>query len=192
MLAPLAGAANLGSNFAGAKIVDATTWGLFAKYRINLGGSIPIITAGKGGAFYKANAPVETFTPSLTISGGYENIRLANPADGGWGVGHATIGGFQIGPVVTTTGLPSAGIVNNGFTGGDKVTGVPFVTVRYTWTPNGRLQRPGIRCALTASDLACPIRLSIPAYPAQMRAFLTVQATKKSSRSVLITRIPNT
>jgi hypothetical protein len=134
-IASLGGAANLGSNFVGAKVADATTWGLFAKYRINLGGSIPIITADKGAAFYKANAPIETFTPSLTISGGYENIRFVNPADGGWGVGHTTIGGYQLGPVVTTTGLASAGIVNNGFTGGAKVMEVPFVTVRYTWDP---------------------------------------------------------
>jgi predicted porin len=133
-LASLGGAANLGSNLVGAKVADTTTWGLFAKYRIDLGGSIPI-AGGKSGGVYKADAPLETFTPSLTISGGYENIRKSNPADGGFGVGHTTIGGYQIGPVVTLTGLASAGIVNNGFTGGDQILEVPFVTARYTWDP---------------------------------------------------------
>jgi predicted porin len=129
----LGGAANLNSNFIGAIVSDDTAWGAFAKYSINLGSSVPIASAPDKGA-YKA-IPPQIFTPTLVISGGYENIRYANPVDGGWAAGHITIGGYELGPTVTLTGLPSAGIVNNGSTGGDKILQVPFLTARYTWDP---------------------------------------------------------
>jgi predicted porin len=132
--AALGGAANLGSNFIGAKVADNTAWGAFGKYTINLGSGVPIASASDKGT-YKATPPSKIFTPTLVISGGYENIRYTNPADGGWAAGHFAVGGYELGPAVTLTGLPSAGIVNNGYTGGDRILQVPFLTARYTWDP---------------------------------------------------------
>lgn len=127
----LSGAANFGSNFLGAKVSDANIWGIFGQYKFDLGGQIG---SSDQGAMYKAPAAV-AFSPSLIISGGYVNVRQMNPADGGWSAGHVVIGGNVLGPVVTTTGLASLGIVNNGFTGGDRIAETAFGTVKYQWAP---------------------------------------------------------
>lgn len=126
----LAGAANFGSNFLGAKVADANLWGVFGQYKFNLGGRVDV---GDQGSLNKA--PPAVFSPSVAVSAGYVNVRQMNPADGGWSAGHVAIGGNVLGPVVTTSGLASLGIVNNGFTGGDRITETVFGTVKYQWAP---------------------------------------------------------
>jgi predicted porin len=116
----------VGSPYLGAKVSDATTWAVFAKQRIALQRA-PLVSevAGRG----------IPFSPNLTFSAGYENIRLSNPADGGISAGHKTIGGYALGPAIAVNGLASFGIVNDGYTGGDRILSVPFATMRFQWTP---------------------------------------------------------
>lgn len=113
----LAGPANLGSPYLGARIFDTTMYGLFGKYVFDL---------GRNGL----NDPSES---TFTVTAGYSRIDFSNPHDGGVGPGHATIGGYQLGPVLSTNGSSAAGIVNYAFTGGDRLLDVSFITGKYQY-----------------------------------------------------------
>jgi predicted porin len=115
----LAGPANLGSSFLGARVFDTDMYGIFAKYVFDVGG----------------NGPLNTPESKFTISGGYSRLDFSNPADGGWAPGHSTIGGYQIGPIFATNASIASGIVNYAFTGGDKVVGISFIAGKYQYNP---------------------------------------------------------
>ncbi len=106
------GAAFAGSPFLGAKVYDTDMIGAFGRYKYAL-----------------------SETSYLSLSGGWEHIDYKNPADGGLAPGHTDIGGYQIGPGYSTNGLASGGIVNYGFTGGDKTLDVSFVAIKYQHDP---------------------------------------------------------
>jgi predicted porin len=115
--AALAGPANLGSHFLGARVFDTDMYGVLGKYVFDLG--------RKG-----LKDPSE---PTLTVSGGFSRIDYSNPSDGGLAPGHTTIGGYQLGPILSTSGSSATGIVNYAFTGGDRLLNVTFVTAKYQY-----------------------------------------------------------
>jgi hypothetical protein len=117
----LPGAAFLGSPFLGARVFDTDMFGLFAKYKLDLGGVAPVEPG--------------VFRPSVTFSASYSRIDYSNPADGGVAVGHSTIGGYELGPQFSTTGSSTSGIVNYAFTGGDRILTVTFAGVKYQYNP---------------------------------------------------------
>ena len=65
------------------------------------------------------------------MTGGYSRVDFSNPADGGFTPGHSTIGGYEIGPILSTNGSTGSGIVNYAFTGGDRFVNVSFITGKY-------------------------------------------------------------
>ena len=113
----LAGPSFLGSPFLGARVFDSTIYGAFAKYTFNVGGL----------------GPTSTPESKFTVSGGYSRLDLSNPADGGWAPGHETIGGYQIGPALSTNGSISFGVVNYGYTGGDRNIDISFLSGKYQY-----------------------------------------------------------
>jgi predicted porin len=111
----LSGAANLGSQFLGARVFDSSLYGFFAKYVFDLG----------------RNGLQDPSESKFTLSGGYSRLDMSNPADGGFTPGHQTIGGYEIGPILSTNASISTGVVNYGFTGGDRVMDMPFIAGKY-------------------------------------------------------------
>jgi hypothetical protein len=92
-------------------------YGFFAKYVFGLGG---------GG-------PLSTSESIFTLSGGYQRLDFSNPADGGFAAGHTTIGDYQIGPALATNGSIATGIVNYGYTGGDRLMDISFIAGKYQY-----------------------------------------------------------
>jgi predicted porin len=119
--AALSGAAFLGSPFLGARVYDSNVYGAFAKYKFDLGAI--------------GSKDESAFRRSITFSGGYSRIDFSNPSDGGFGVGHTTIGGYEIGPQLSTSGSAGSGVVNYAYTGGDRLLDVSFVGVKYQHDP---------------------------------------------------------
>jgi predicted porin len=115
----LAGAANVGNPFLGARVFDGALYGVFGKYVFDVGGY----------------GPLSTSQSQLTVSGGYSRLDLSNPADGGYAPGHTTIGGYQIGPVFSTNASTAFGVVNYGYTGGDRLTDISFIALKYQYDP---------------------------------------------------------
>jgi len=115
----LSGPDSLGSSYLGARVYDTDMYGFFAKYTFDVGGFGPLVTPES----------------KLTVSGGFTRLVMSNPADGGWGVGHATIGGYQLGPDLSTTGSTGAGIVNYAFTGGDRIVDMAYIAGKYQYDP---------------------------------------------------------
>jgi predicted porin len=113
----LGGAANLGSNFLGARVYDTDMYGVFGKYVFDVGN----------------HGPLSTSDSKFTVSGGYSQLILSNPADGGYAPGHTTIGGYEIGPVFATNGSFASGVVNYAFTGGDRRIDMSFITGKYQY-----------------------------------------------------------
>jgi predicted porin len=113
----LAGPANLGSNFLGARVFDTDMYGFFAKYVFDVGGS----------------GPLSTSESKFTLSGGYQLLDFSNPADGGFAPGHTTIGNYQIGPVLSTSASIATGVVNNAYTGGDRLMNISFIAGKYQY-----------------------------------------------------------
>ncbi|ABD85686.1 porin [Rhodopseudomonas palustris] len=113
----LAGPANLGSQFLGARVSDADTVGVFGKYVFDLG----------------RNGLRDPNESRFTLSGGVSRIEFSNPSDGGWAPGHTTIGGYQIGPAFATNGSSAAGIVNYAYTGGNRVLIASFIAGKYQY-----------------------------------------------------------
>jgi predicted porin len=117
LVSALSGAANLGSQFLGARVFDTNMYGIYGKYVFDL---------GAGGL---QNPDGATFT----LSGGFVRLDFSNPADGGFAPGHTIEGEYSIGPIISTNGSVGSGIVNNGFTGGDKLLNASFITGKYQW-----------------------------------------------------------
>jgi hypothetical protein len=117
----LAGPANLGSPFLGARVYNTDMYSFFGKYTFDLGPSSLKDDNGPGS--------------SITISGGFEHIDFSNPTDGGFGPGHTTIGGYQLGPVYSTNGSIASGIVNYAYTGGDRIMDISFAAIKYQYDP---------------------------------------------------------
>jgi predicted porin len=115
----LAGPANVGSPFLGARVFNTDMYGGFAKYVFDVGGS----------------GPLSTSESKFTLSGGYSRVVFSNPSDGGWAPGHTTIGGYQIGPIFSPNGSIASGVVNYGFTGGDRLVDVSFIAGKYQYDP---------------------------------------------------------
>ncbi|WMT76428.1 porin [Bradyrhizobium sp. Ash2021] len=113
----LAGPANLGSQFLGARVFDTNMYGFLAKYVFDLSG---------GGV-------LATSESKFTLSGGYQRLDFSNPADGGFAPGHTTIGDYQIGPVFSTSASIATGVVNYGFTGGDRLVDISFIAGKYQY-----------------------------------------------------------
>ncbi|MDA9453938.1 hypothetical protein XI00_06710 [Bradyrhizobium sp. CCBAU 21359] len=113
----LSGAANLGSNLLGARVYDTDMYGFFAKYIFDLGG----------------HSPLSTSESKFILSGGYQQLRLSNPADGGFAPGHTTIGGYQIGPIFATNASTGSGVVNYAYTGGDRLVNISFIAGKYLY-----------------------------------------------------------
>jgi predicted porin len=111
----LSGSANINSKYLGAKVFDSDMVGAFGKYVFDLG----------------HNGLQDPAERKFTVTGGYARVDYSNPADGGYGVGHSTIGGYEIGPILATNGSTGSGIVNYGFTGGDRIVNVSFITGKY-------------------------------------------------------------
>jgi predicted porin len=119
IMSALAGPANVGSQFLGARVSDTDMYGAFAKYVFDVGGS----------------GPLSTLESKFTVSGGYNRLVFSNPADGGWAPGHTTMGNYQIGPVLSPNGSIASGIVNYAFTGGRRLMDISFITGRYEYDP---------------------------------------------------------
>jgi hypothetical protein len=123
----LSGAANFGSEFLGARIFDTDMYGLFAKYVFNLAKS----------------GPLSTSDSKLTVNGGYQRITFSNPSDGGYGPGHTTIGGYEIGPIFSTNASVVSGVVNYAYTGGRSANRREFyrcqISVRYAIVIRARI-----------------------------------------------------
>jgi predicted porin len=103
----------------GAKVFDTSMVGVFGKWDL-----------GRSDWFRGSD-----FLSKATFHAAYEHITFMNPSNGGISPGHETIGGYRIGPVVTTIGSPAAGIVNNGFTGGDRKLDMVFLGFSYQISP---------------------------------------------------------
>lgn len=103
----------------GAKVFDTRMLGVFGKWDL-----------GRTESFKGAR-----FLSKTSLYAGYEHIDFSNPESGGISPGHKTIGGYQIGPVVTANGSPAAGIVNNGFTGGDRKLDMAYLGFTYQISP---------------------------------------------------------
>lgn len=103
----------------GAKVFDTRMFGVFGKWDL-----------GRSGLFRG-----DTVLSKMALHAGYEHIEFSNPSNGGISPGHKTIGGYEIGPVVTSIGSPAAGIVNNGFTGGDRKLDMAYVGFSYQISP---------------------------------------------------------
>jgi predicted porin len=116
-ISPLSGAANLGSDFLGARVFDSDMYGVFGKYVFDVGG----------------NGPLTTTESKFAVSGGYQRLVLMNPADGGLSAGHALPGGYEIGPIVATNGSAGAGIVNNSYTGGNRQVDISFIAGKFQY-----------------------------------------------------------
>jgi predicted porin len=108
-----------GKSMLGAKVFDTTMFGVFGKW--DLGRS----------EWFRGSK----YLSKMSLHAAYEHINFKNPSDGGIAPGHKTIGGYQIGPVVTTIGSPAAGIVNNGFTGGERKLDMAYVGFSYQISP---------------------------------------------------------
>jgi predicted porin len=115
----LTGAANLGSQFLGARVFDTDIFGAFGKYTFDLG------RTGFPGAY----------DSKLTFTAGYSRLDFSNPRDGGYTPGHETIGGYQLGPILSTNGSIGSGIVNYGFTGADRIVNISFIAAKYQYSP---------------------------------------------------------
>jgi predicted porin len=115
----LAGPANLGSPFLGARVSDNDMYGIFAKYVFDVGGS----------------GPLSTPESKFTVSGGYNRLVFSNPADGGWAPGHTIEGGFDLGPVFSPNGSIASGIVNYAYTGGNRLMDISFIAGKYQYDP---------------------------------------------------------
>jgi predicted porin len=113
----LAGPANLGSQFLGAKVSDTNMYGIFGKYVFDLG----------------RNGLQDPSESKLTVSGGFDRIDFSNPSDGGLSPGHSTIGGYQIGPVFSTSGSSATGVVNYAYAGGDRLVNSSFIAAKYQY-----------------------------------------------------------
>jgi predicted porin len=113
----LAGPANFGSNFLGASVFDTDMYGGFGKYAFDLAG----------------NGPLTTPESKFIISGGYQQVVFMNPADGGFAPGHTTVGGYEIGPFISTNGSAASGVVNYSNTGGNRRIGSSFVAGKYEY-----------------------------------------------------------
>ena len=111
----LAGPANLGSQFLGARVFDSDQFGIFGKYVFDLG----------------RNGLQDPNEPRFILSGGFSRVEMYNPKDGGYGAGHTTIGGYQIGPALSTNGSSATGVVNYAFTGGNRVVNISFIAGKY-------------------------------------------------------------
>ena len=107
----------------GAKVFDTRMVGAFARWDL-----------GRSDWFRSS-----TFLSKAALYAGYEHLDFSNPSDGGISPGHQTIGGYELGPVVTTTGSPAAGIVNNGFTGGDRKLQMAYVGFGYQISPQWKI-----------------------------------------------------
>jgi predicted porin len=116
-LSSLSGAANLGSQFLGARVFDSSMYGIFGKYVFDVG--------GKG--YADANSA------KFIVSGGWNHLDFSNPSDGGLLPGHTDIGGFQIGPALSMNGAPGAGIVNYAYTGGNRLLDALFIAGKYQY-----------------------------------------------------------
>lgn len=114
-----------GAQSLGAKVYDTDMYALFAKYKLDL-----------GGGSYRSDSE---WQPSVTFSGAYEHVVQMNPADGGYQAGHTTAGGYVLGPVVTLSGSAAAGIVNNGFTGGNANYDIFLAGVKYEFAPQWKV-----------------------------------------------------
>jgi predicted porin len=115
-LSALSATANFGSPFLGAKVFDTSTVGVFAKYSFDVG--------GKG-----YNTPVGKFI----VSGGWDRVDYSNPSDNGFLPGHTTIGGFVIGPALSTTGSAGGGVLNYAYIGGDRLLDLSFISGKYQY-----------------------------------------------------------
>jgi predicted porin len=107
----------LGSSFLGARVFDATMYGVLAKYVFLVGG----------------NGPLGKPDSKFILSGGYSRIDTSNPADGGRNPGFTTAGGYDIGPVLSLNGSSGFGIVNYAYTGGDRLLDVSFIAGKYQY-----------------------------------------------------------
>jgi predicted porin len=114
-LSALSGTANLGSPFLGAKVSDLSSYGIFGKYVFDVG--------GKGYS--------DPNSAKFIVSGGWDHLDYSNPSDGGLLPGHTDIGGFVIGPVLSTNGAAGSGVLNYAYTGGDKKLDAFFVAGKY-------------------------------------------------------------
>jgi predicted porin len=127
-LSALSAPANLGSTFLGAKVYDTTGYGIFGKYVFDLSGSGYKDRSGK-----------------LTVGVGWDRVDYSNPSDGGFLPGHATVGGYIIGPVLSTNGSAASGVLNYAYTGGDRLLDTYFITAKYQvntqWSVIGGLYR---------------------------------------------------
>jgi predicted porin len=117
LAAVLSGAANFGSQYLGARIMDTNSYGIFGKYVFDLGQ-------------HGLSDPNES---RFILSGGYMRIDFSNPSDGGVGVGHETIGGYELGPILATNGSSASGIVSYAFTGGDRELNASFIAGKYQY-----------------------------------------------------------
>jgi hypothetical protein len=115
----LSGPANLGSHYLGARVFDTAMYGVFTRF---------VFCLDKGCAGGEAGS-------SLSFTSGYQHLAYSNPADGGFAPGHRTIGGYEIGPALSTTGAPGAGIVNYSYAGGDRLVKLHFLAAKYTIDP---------------------------------------------------------
>jgi predicted porin len=114
----LVGSQFVGSQFLGARVFDTNIYGAFGKYTFFLNSSLPGAVDSK-----------------LTFGGGFAYLDFANPADGGYLPGHSTIGGYQIGPALSTNGSIATGVVNYGYTGGDRIMNVSLINAKYEYNP---------------------------------------------------------
>jgi hypothetical protein len=118
-LSSLAGPANLGSKFLGARVFNTDMYGGFGKYVFDIGGS----------------GPLSTSESTFTLSGEYSLVVFSNPSGDGWAPGHTTVGNYQIGPIFSPNGSPGSGVVNYAYTGGDRLLNISFITGKYQCDP---------------------------------------------------------
>jgi predicted porin len=113
----LAGPANLGSTFLGARVFNTDMYGGLGKYVFDLAG----------------HGPLTTSESKFIVSGGYQRLVFSNPSGGGFAPGHATVGGYVIGPILSTNGSSAAGVVNYTYAGGDRLVDISFIAGKYQY-----------------------------------------------------------
>jgi predicted porin len=113
----LSGSGSVHSPLLGGRVFDTDMYGVNAKYVFDVGGR---------GLQDPSNSRV-------ALSGGYNRIEFSNPTDGGFSPGHKTIGGYELGPALSTTGSIGAGIVNYAYTGGNRIVESYFIAGRYQY-----------------------------------------------------------
>jgi predicted porin len=139
----------------GGRVFDADSFAIMGRYKFDLSTS----------PGFKDEIPV--VTSSLTFFSGFDRVIFRNASDP-IKPGFTGIGGYQFGPQLSTNGSVSTGIVNDAYTGGDRIFDTWWLSAQYKpnldWTlgigyyhQHQNSYGFGVPAAYAAKGLSAPI-----------------------------------